>query len=304
MPVKIPNSLPARAVLEEENIFVMTENRALHQDIRPLKLAILNLMPQKSTTETSLLRCLSNTPIQIEVDLINTSTYESKNTSKEYLDTFYKNFADIKDTKYDGLIITGAPVETLDFEDVVYWKELCEIMDWAEEHVFSTLFICWGAQAGLYHYYGVHKYLLHQKLSGVFSHEVLVKNVPLFRGYDDFFNAPHSRNTEVKVADILNHGKLQLLSASDKAGVYAVSGNGGRQIFILGHPEYEGDTLAAEYLRDLGLGLGIEVPENYFPNNDIKASPKVTWRSHAQLLYTNWLNYYVYQETPFDLNQL
>lgn len=304
MPVKIPNSLPARAVLEDENIFFMTENRAAHQDIRPLKLAILNLMPHKSTTETSLLRCLSNTPLQIEIDLINTATYESKNTSQEYLNTFYKNFADIKHNKYDGLIITGAPVETMEFEDVDYWTELCEIMDWAKVNVFSTLFICWGAQAGLNYYYNIKKYPLTKKKFGVFTHDVLVKNVPLFRGFDDHFNAPHSRHTEVRAEDIIKIKELELLSKSKQAGVYAVSGCGGRQIFIMGHPEYEADTLAKEYFRDIALGKEIELPENYFPGNNAKNKPYVTWHSHAQLLYTNWLNYYVYQETPYDLGQL
>jgi homoserine O-succinyltransferase len=304
MPVKISDALPAKAVLEQENIFVMTNDRAEHQDIRALRLGILNLMPQKSSAETSLLRCLSNTPLQIEIDLIHTATYESKNTSEEYLKTFYKRFEEIRDRKYDGFIITGAPVETLAFEEVEYWQELCEIMDWTKTHVFSTLYICWGAQAGLYHLYDVPKHPLPKKKFGIFAHKVLMPNQPLFRGYDDLFFAPHSRHTEVRAEDVGQNGRLQLLSASDEAGVYVVSGSEGRQIFVLGHPEYEADTLANEYARDVLAGKQIALPEHYFPGNDPNQKPSVTWRSHATLLYTNWLNYYVYQETPYDLGKI
>ena len=304
MPVKIPNTLPAREVLENENIFVMTEERAAHQDIRPLRLGILNLMPQKSSAETSLLRCLSNTPLQIEIDLIHTATYDSKNTSEEYLNTFYKKFEDVKHLKYDGFIITGAPVETLNFEDVEYWSELCEIMDWTKTNVFSTMYICWGAQAGLYHLYGIGKHPLPKKKFGIFSHDILIPNVPLLRGHDDVFQAPHSRHTEVRAEDIEKSSDLNILSVSSEAGVYMVSSKDGRQIFVLGHPEYEADTLAKEYERDLSAGKAIDLPEHYYPGNDPTQTPRVTWRSHASLLYTNWLNYYVYQETPYDLGRL
>lgn len=304
MPVKIPNTLPAREVLENENIFVMTEERAAHQDIRPLRLGILNLMPQKSSAETSLLRCLSNTPLQIEIDLIHTATYDSKNTSEEYLNTFYKKFEDVKHLKYDGFIITGAPVETLNFEDVEYWSELCEIMDWTKTNVFSTMYICWGAQAGLYHLFGIGKHPLPKKKFGIFSHDILIPNVPLLRGHDDVFQAPHSRHTEVRAEDIEKSSDLNILSVSSEAGVYMVSSKDGRQIFVLGHPEYEADTLAKEYERDLSAGKAIDLPEHYYPGNDPTQPPRVTWRSHASLLYTNWLNYYVYQETPYDLGRL
>lgn len=304
MPVKIPNTLPAREVLENENIFVMTEERAAHQDIRPLRLGILNLMPQKSSAETSLLRCLSNTPLQIEIDLIHTATYDSKNTSEEYLNTFYKKFEDVKHLKYDGFIITGAPVETLNFEDVEYWSELCEIMDWTKTNVFSTMYICWGAQAGLYHLFGIGKHPLPKKKFGIFSHDILIPNVPLLRGHDDVFQAPHSRHTEVRAEDIEKSSDLNILSVSSEAGVYMVSSKDGRQIFVLGHPEYEADTLAKEYERDLSAGKAIDLPEHYYPGNDPTQTPRVTCRSHASLLYTNWLNYYVYQETPYDLGRL
>ena len=304
MPVKIPDSLPAKAVLEKENIFVMTENRARHQDIRPLKIAILNLMPQKMITETNLLRCLSNTPLQIEVDFLQTETYAPKNTPKDYLEAFYKKFSQIKNDKYDGLIITGAPVENIDFEDVKYWTELCRIMDWAKENVFSTLYICWGAQAGLYYNYGINKRPLPEKKFGVFKHRALVSGVPIFRGFDDVFKAPHSRHTEVSREDIEKEPRLQLLAISDEAGVYAAMSDDGRQIFILGHPEYEAGTLASEYFRDRDKGLPISLPAHYFPNDDDEQQPLVLWRSHAQLLYTNWLNYYVYQATPYDRDEI
>ncbi len=304
MPVKIPDKLPAKAVLENENIFVMTEERAAHQDIRPLRLGILNLMPQKSSAETSLLRCLSNTPLQIEIDLIHTATYDSKNTSEAYLNTFYKKFEDVKHLKYDGFIITGAPVETLNFEDVEYWNELCEMIDWTKTNVFSTMFICWGAQAGLYRLFGVGKHPLPKKKFGIFPHHILIPNVPLLRGHDDVFQAPHSRHTEVRAQDIEKSSDLDILSVSSEAGVYMVSSKNGRQIFVMGHPEYEADTLAKEYERDLSAGKEIAVPEHYYPGNDPKRTPHVTWRSHATLLYTNWLNYYVYQQTPYDLARI
>lgn len=304
MPVKIPDKLPAKAVLENENIFVMTEERAAHQDIRPLRLGILNLMPQKSSAETSLLRCLSNTPLQIEIDLIHTATYDSKNTSEAYLNTFYKKFEDVKHLKYDGFIITGAPVETLNFEEVEYWSELCEMIDWTKTNVFSTMYICWGAQAGLYHLFGVGKHPLPKKKFGIFPHHILIPNVPLLRGHDDVFQAPHSRHTEVRAQDIEKNSDLDILSVSSEAGIYMVSSKDGRQIFVMGHPEYEADTLAKEYERDLSAGKEIAVPEHYYPGNDPKRTPHVTWRSHATLLYTNWLNYYVYQQTPYDLARI
>lgn len=301
MPIKIADSLPARAVLESENIFVMTEYRALHQDIRPLRIALLNLMPLKISTETQILRCLSNTPLQIEIDLIQTATYQSTHTPEDHLLTFYKTFDDIRKNRYDGFIITGAPIETMAFEDVDYWKELCTIMEWSKTHVHSTLHICWGAQAGLYYHYGIQKYLLPQKMSGIFQHKVLEPRELIFRGFDDVFHAPHSRHTEVRAADIRNHPALTLLSASDEAGVYMVEAMYGRQLFVLGHSEYDADTLKTEYFRDLQRGLNPHIPDHYFENDDPSKPPLVNWRSHAQLLYTNWLNHYVYQTTPYDL---
>jgi homoserine O-succinyltransferase len=304
MPIKIPDSLPARAVLEGENIFVMTEYRALHQDIRPLSLLILNLMPTKIVTETQLLRKLSNTPLQIEVDLLQTSSYRSQNTDSGHLSSFYTTFDQIKDNYYDGMIITGAPVENLDFTEVDYWDELCKIMDWSNDHVFSTLHICWGAQAGLYYHYGLPKYTLSQKVFGIFEHQVLKPSSPLFRGFDDVFSAPHSRYTEACAQDIAKVSELELLSTSDEAGVFAVKSHDNRRFFIMGHPEYDADTLAREYFRDKDKGLDIQVPAHYFPNDDATRSPIVKWRSAGQLLYTNWLNYYVYQTTPYDLKQI
>jgi homoserine O-succinyltransferase len=304
MPVKISDALPARAILEQENIFVMTEKRALSQDIRPLRLLILNLMPLKSKTETSLLRRLSNTPLQIEVDFLRTATYTSTHASAEYLETFYKTFEQAKSSTYDGLIITGAPVEQMEFEDVDYWQELCEIMEWARKHVFATLFLCWGAQAGIYYHYGVKKYPLEQKMFGVFPHKVCVANTPLMRGFDDVFNAPHSRHTEVREKDVRAIPSLQILATSTEAGLFMVASEDGRQVFIFGHPEYEADTLASEYFRDKSKGLDIAVPRHYFPQDDESQPPTVSWYSHAQLLYTNWLNYYVYQTTPYDLSLL
>ncbi len=304
MPIKIPDSLPARSVLESENIFVMTEYRAMHQDIRPLNLLILNLMPTKIVTETQILRKLSNTPLQIQVELLQTSSYVGHNTDSDHLDSFYTTFDRVKDKKYDGLIITGAPVENLDFTQVDYWEELCRIMDWSQKNVHSTLHICWGAQAGLYYHYGIEKYSLPKKLFGVFEHNVLKPNSPLFRGFDDVFDAPHSRYTEVHEEDILKVPELELVATSPKAGVFAVKSEDSRRFFIMGHPEYDPDTLSKEYHRDLDKGLEIAVPENYYPDNDPRRDPIVRWRSAGQLLYTNWLNYYVYQTTPYDLKQL
>lgn len=304
MPIKIADSLPARAILESENIFVMTEHRALTQDIRPLRIALLNLMPLKIATETQILRCLSNTPLQIEVDLIQTSTYQSKNTPEDHLLTFYKTFADIREQKYDGFIITGAPIENMPFEAVDYWEELTEIMDWTKTHVHSTLHICWGAQAGLYHHYGIPKYPLPQKMSGVFKHHVLYPKEPLMRGFDNEFWAPHSRHTEVRAEDIRQDDRLRLLAKSSEAGVYIVEALNGRQIFVFGHSEYDVDTLRLEYERDLAKGMQPQVPRHYFRNNDPSNEIEVTWKSHAYLFYTNWLNYYVYQTTPYSLDKI
>lgn len=306
MPIKIPDSLPARATLEGENIFVMTEYRAIHQDVRPLNLLILNLMPTKIVTETQLLRKLSNSPLQVEVELLQTASHISQNTDADHLLSFYTTFDQIKHRKYDGMIITGAPVENLDFTDVDYWPELCEIMEWSKTHVHSTLHICWGAQAGLYYHYGIPKYSLDKKLFGVFPHTTTQqkRQSPLFRGFDDIFYVPHSRYTENKVEDILAQPELELLAVSEDAGVFAVKSENNRRFFITGHPEYDPDTLAREYFRDVDKGLDIAVPANYFPENDPSQAPTVRWRSAAQLFYNNWLNYYVYQTTPYDLDKI
>ena len=304
MPIKIPDSLPARQTLEGENIFVMTEYRAMHQDIRPLKLLILNLMPTKIVTETQLLRKFSNTPLQIQVELLQTVSHSAANVDSSHLDSFYRSFDQVKDTYYDGLVITGAPVENLEFTQVDYWSELCAIMEWSKSHVHSTLHICWGAQAALYYHYGVPKLSLDQKLFGVFDHKVLKPSSPLFRGFDDRFWAPHSRYTEVLAEDILRVPGLEVLAVSEKAGVFAVKTEDSRQFFLLGHLEYDRNTLALEYQRDVDRGVPISVPENYFPGNDPAQTPVVRWRSAGQLIYTNWLNYYVYQTTPYDLNTL
>ena len=304
MPIKIPDSLPARAVLESENIFVMTEHRATTQRIRPLRIAILNLMPLKIVTETQILRCLSNTPIQIEVDLIQTKTYHSKNTPEDHLLTFYKTFDDIRDQKYDGFIITGAPIELMPFEEVEYWDELVEIMEWTKTHVHSTLHICWGAQAGIFYHYGIQKHELPEKLSGVFNHDVLKPSSPLVRGFDDRFWAPHSRHTTVYAEDIEADPRLEIVAQSDEAGVYIAKSTDSRHFFVFGHPEYDTGTLRAEYERDVNKGMNVPVPAHYFPNDDPVQEPISTWRAHAQLLYTNWLNYYVYQTTPYDLSDL
>ena len=304
MPIKIPDQLPATQTLEEENIFVMTEYRAMHQDIRPLKVLLLNLMPTKIVTETQLLRKLSNSPLQTEIELLQTVSHAAKNTADEHLSSFYVSHDEIKHRFYDGMIITGAPVENLDFTDVDYWPELCEIMEWSKTNVHSTLHICWGAQAALYYHYGIEKYSLDKKISGVFPHTILKPNSPLFRGFDDVFCAPHSRYTGVLAEDIGRNPKLELLSVSEQAGVFAVKTEDSRQFFITGHPEYDAETLALEYERDVGKGLDIAVPENYYPNDDPALPPIVSWRAHGQLLYTNWLNYYVYQSTPYDLSSI
>ncbi len=304
MPIKIPNELPATQVLQNENIFVMTETRAISQDIRPLRIAILNLMPTKIVTETQLTRLLGNTPLQVEIELIHTTSHESKNTSKDHLLTFYKSFDDIKDQKFDGLIITGAPVEQMPFEEVEYWDELCRIMEWSKTNVYSTFHICWGAQAGLYYHYGINKQPLDKKMFGVFEHKVDRKNTMLLRGFDDTFMVPHSRHTTVLREDIEKVPELKIAASSSEAGVYAIYTEGGRQVFIAGHSEYDPDTLLNEYIRDKNLGLPIDVPKNYFPDDDDTKDPIVTWRGHANLLYSNWLNYFVYQTTPFNLGDI
>lgn len=301
MPIKIQDDLPARKVLEAEHIFVMTEHRALSQDIRPLQILILNLMPTKIETETQILRRLSNTPLQIEVELLQTSTYQAKNTSEEHMLTFYKTFDDIKERKFDGLIITGAPVEMMPFEEVEYWDELCEIMEWSKTHVHSTFHICWGAQAGLYYHYGIQKYILDKKISGVFKHRMLNPKSRLFRGFDDEFMAPHSRHTEVRAEDIEKIPELKIMADSEEAGVYIVGNQSGSQFFVMGHSEYDANTLAHEYFRDLDKGMNPEIPAHYFPDDDPTKQPKVTWRAHGTWIYSNWLNYFVYQTTPYQL---
>ena len=304
MPVRIPDSLPSKDILEQENIFVITEYRAIHQDIRPLRLLILNLMPTKIVTETQLLRKLANTPLQIEVEFLQTISHTSKNVSNDHLSSFYTTFNDVRDRSFDGMIITGAPVENMEFEEVDYWHELCEIMDWSSHNVYSTLHICWGAQAGLYYHYGVKKYPLEKKLSGVFDHTVIKPQSPLFRGFDDVFHMPHSRYTGVLESEVRAVPELEMLSVSEIAGVFAVKSEDNRRVFITGHPEYDADTLALEYFRDIEKGLPVEIPRNYFPNNDVTATPSVSWRAHAQLMYSNWLNYYVYQSTPYDIARI
>ena len=304
MPIKIPNELPAVKTLSEENIFVMTETRAMTQDIRPLKLLLLNLMPLKIDTETQLSRLLGNSPLQVEMDFICTKTHNSKNTSMSHLQTFYKHFEDVKHLKFDGMIITGAPVEKMEFEEVDYWDELCEIMEWTKTNVHSTFHICWGAQAALYYHYGIKKHGLPEKLFGVYKHKVERKTSMLFRGFDDEFLVPHSRHTTVLREDIERVPELRILSTSDKAGVYAVATDNGKQFFITGHSEYDSDTLKKEYIRDKTAGLEIQIPENYFPDDDDTKDPPCTWRSSASLTYSNWLNYYVYQTTPYDISQI
>ena len=304
MPIKIPNQLPATETLTRENIFVMTETRAITQDIRPLQILLLNLMPTKVDTETQLARVLGNTPLQIELELIAPSGHVSKNTSQEHMLSFYKTFADVRHRSFDGLIITGAPVEQMPFEQVDYWPELCEIMEWSKTHVHSTLHICWGAQAGLYYHYGIPKHLLEKKLFGVFEHTVEDPNFILFRGFDDTFLVPHSRNTTVLREDIEAVPELKVLSASPDAGVYAVKTEGCKQVFLFGHAEYDRDTLKKEYDRDVAAGIDIDVPKNYYPDNDPAKTPLVSWRSCAHLLYGNWLNYCVYQTTPYDIGSI
>lgn len=301
MPIKVPDQLPAKEILNNENIFVMDESTAYHQDIRPLRIAVLNLMPSKETTETQLLRLIGNTPLQVEVVLIRPITHTSKNTSSEHLETFYKTFEDIKDEYYDGLVITGAPVEHLAFEDVNYWEELKDIMDWSARRVTSTFHICWASQAGLYHHYGVKKYDLDEKIFGVFPHTIEKRNVNLLRGFDELFHVPQSRHTEVRREDIEGIEKLEILSESAESGVYIVASKDGRQIFVSGHSEYDPLTLKYEYDRDVAKGMKIDLPKNYFPGDNPDALPLSTWRSHANLLFSNWLNYYVYQQTPYDL---
>ncbi len=300
MPIKVQNDLPAKKVLIDENIFVMDENRAMAQDIRPLKIAILNLMPLKEDTEVQLLRSFSNTPLQIDVTFLTTASYVGRNTAKSHLDQFYYTFPDVKDRYFDGLIITGAPVEHMEFEEVDYWQEICEIMEWSKTHTTSTLHICWGAQAGLYYHYGLQKVALDKKMFGLFRHKVQNRREPLVRGFDDEFWMPHSRHTTVPREAIAACPELTIMAESDEAGVFLAMANEGRQIFVMGHPEYDRVTLDTEYKRDLGKGLPIEMPKNYYPDNDPGKRPNLLWRAHANTLYTNWLNYYVYQITPYS----
>jgi homoserine O-succinyltransferase len=303
MPIKIQSDLPAKAELEEENIFVMDENRAISQNIRPLEIIVLNLMPIKQDTELQLLRGLSNTPLQIDVTFLQMSSHVSKNTSASHIKKFYQTFEEIKNNNYDGMIITGAPVEKLDFEEVNYWDELITVMEWSKKHVTSTIHICWGAQAGLYYHYGIKKELLPKKLSGVYKHRVMNRKEPLVRGFDDVFMAPHSRYTQANRQQILDNPRLKVLADSDEAGIYIVLGDGGKEIFVMGHPEYDRLTLDQEYKRDIDKGIEPDLPVNYYPDDDCNRKPLLSWRSHANNLYTNWLNYYVYQITPYDLNE-
>ena len=301
MPIRIPNDLPAAAALQQENIFVMPQNRAMKQDIRPLEIVLLNLMPTKITTETQLSRLLGNTPLQVNLELMHTTTHKAKNVSEEHMLSFYKSFDELKHRKFDGMVITGAPVEKMAFEDVDYWDELCRIMEWSKTHVHSTFHICWGAQAGLYYHYGIQKKDLPEKLFGVYPHTADYKRSILLRGFDDTFWAPHSRHTTVERADIEKIEGIKILASSEEAGIYAMMTKGGRQIFVTGHSEYDPETLQQEYLRDKALGLPISVPKNYFPGDDDTKEPIVRWRGHANLLFSNWLNYFVYQTTPYDI---
>ena len=304
MPLNLPDSLPAIEILREENIFVIDETRAIHQDIRPLKIVILNLMPLKIATETDLLRLLSNSPIQIEIDFLQIEGHVSKNTSLDHLNAFYHTFSEVKENKYDGMIITGAPVEHLPFEEVDYWENICEIFEWADHHVTSTMFICWAAQAGLHYHFGIPKYPLGKKMFGIFDHKISDSKLPIFRGFDDIFRAPHSRHTEILAKDLFKVPEIELISYSEKAGVYMAMANNGKQLFITGHPEYSRETLNREYKRDFEKGLPIDLPVNYYLNNDPSKEPVLSWRSHANLLFLNWLNYYVYQETPYNLHDI
>lgn len=300
MPIKVSENLPAKKILEDENIFIMDESRAMHQDIRPLKIAILNLMPLKEDTEVQLMRCLSNTPLQVDITFLTTESYVGSNTAASHLDRFYLTYREIEAECFDGLIITGAPVEQMAFEDVAYWDELTKIMDWSKEKVTSTLHICWGAQAGIYYHYGIQKHELDQKLFGIYKHRVLHRKEPLMRGFDDYFYAPHSRYTAVSKEDIEACSDLKILAESEEAGVFAVIGQEGKHIFLFGHPEYDRITLDKEYKRDIAKGLDIAVPKNYYPNDDPSKKPTLSWRGHSNALYTNWLNYYVYQNTPYE----
>ena len=300
MPIKIQSDLPVKEILERENIFVMDENRALHQDIRAISIGILNLMPLKQDTELQILRSLSNTPIQVDVSFIMVSSHESTHTSMSHLNKFYQTFDEVKHQNFDGFIITGAPVEQMEYEEVDYWEELCEIMEWSKTHVTSTLHLCWGAQAGMYYHYGIKKHMLDKKMFGVYSHKVRNRRVPLVRGFDDLFYAPHSRHTEIRREDIEKYPELTILAESDEAGIFLVANQDGTQIFVMGHPEYDRFTLHNEYMRDKNKGLPIEVPVNYYPNNDCEQKPLLEWRAHGNLLYFNYLNYYVYQQTPYD----
>lgn len=301
MPIKAQSDLPARAILESENIFLIDETRAVSQDIRPLEIAILNLMPIKEDTETQLLRGLSNTPLQVDVTFLAIESHVSKNTSASHLNKFYTTFREVKHRKFDGLIITGAPLEQLDYQEVTYWEELSVIMEWSKSHVTSTLHICWGAQAGLHYHYGIKKYSLKEKLSGIYSHQVIDRTIPMVRGFDDIFLAPHSRYTGIKKEDIIKNNDLTLLVESEEAGPFLIMAENGKQFFVMGHPEYDRMTLDNEYKRDLKKGLSIQMPKNYYPQNDSEKRPILTWRAHANALYTNWLNYYVYQVTPYEL---
>ncbi len=304
MPIKIPDKLPATRAMKSENIFVMTEKRAQKQDIRPLSIAVFNLMPTKIATETQLVRALSNSPLQVELVLLHTKTHQSKNTAEEHLKTFYKTFDDVKDEKFDGLIITGAPVELMDFTEVDYWEELTAVMEWSKTHVTSTLHICWAAQAGLYYHYGIEKYTLPEKVFGVFSHKVLRPKAKLLCGFDDYFYAPHSRYTQVNVDQVKENHDLKILASSKEVGPYLIASKTGKNVFCIGHSEYDADTLHSEYVRDMKKGLSTPMPKNYYKNDDPSRAPVVNWRAHSNLLFTNWLNYYVYQITPYDLNTI
>lgn len=304
MPIRIPNDLPAVKTLEDENIFVMTETRAITQDIRPLKILLLNLMPKKIETETQLSRLLGNSPLQVELELIHTKSHQSKNTPQEHMLAFYKTFDDVRERTFDGMIITGAPVEQMPFEEVEYWEELCEIMEWTKTHVHSTFHICWGAQAGLYYHFGIDKKPLDEKMFGIFPHTVDYDHPILFRGFDDVFMVPHSRHTTIDIEDVKRCKEIKILSTSKEAGIYAMATDKGKQIFITGHSEYDAGTLAAEYFRDVNAGKPIKIPVNYFPDDNPENEPIVTWRSHANLLYSNWLNYFVYQTTPYDIEKI
>ena len=301
MPIKIQSDLPVKEILERENIFVMDEKRAIHQDIRPIQILILNLMPLKEDTELQLLRSLSNTPLQVDVTFMTVESHESKNTSLSHLNKFYQTFSELKNMKFDGMIITGAPVEQMEFEEVDYWEEMKEIMEWTKENVTSTIYLCWAAQAGLYYHYGLKKRMMDHKVFGLFPHKVMNRKIPLVRGFDDVFLAPHSRHTEVPAEDIHNCKELTVLAESEEAGVFLAMAQEGRQIFVMGHPEYDRVTLDQEYKRDLGKGLPIDMPKNYYPDNNPENKPLLVWRAHANNLYTNWLNYYVYQVTPYDM---